>query len=291
MSASGNGEFARRDFIRMGIAGVAGAWTAGQLTNNRAVVAAPATLIPIGLQLYSVRHDFGKDQAGILAAVSKFGFEGVEFAGYFNRTASELRKMLDENGLKCCGTHLGIDQVTGENLARTIEFNQALGNKLLIVPGLPPKRTATQQAWLENAKQFADLAEKLKPAGMRIGYHNHQSEFKPLEGKLPFDTFFGNTPKDVVMQVDVGTAVEAGADPKAVFEKYPGRAASIHVKEYSKTNPKAYVGEGDAKWQEIFDVLEKQGATEWYIVEYEIEGMPALDSVNRCLQNLRKMGK
>ncbi len=257
----------------------------------RAFPLAAKARIPIGLQLYSVRREFGRDQAGTLSAVAKMGFEGVEFAGYFNRTAAELKKMLDDNGLKCCGTHLGIDMLTGENLARTVEFNQTLGNKLLICPGFPPRRTTTQQAWLENAKQFTELAEKVKPSGMRVGYHNHQAEFRPLEGKLPFDTFFGNTPKDVVMQVDVGTALEAGADLKSVFEKYPGRTASLHVKEYSKSNPKAYVGEGDANWKEIFGILEEQGATEWYIVEYEIEGMPAMESVDHCLKNLRKMGK
>ncbi len=286
-----SGGASRRDFIKRGIAGAVAVGVAQALVPGRAIVAAAKKRIPIGLQLYSVRREFGRDQAGTLAAVARFGFEGVEFAGYFNRTAPELRKMLDDNGLKCCGTHLGIDQVTGDNLARTIEFNQTLGNRLLIVPGLPPKKTATQAAWLEDAKEFTEIAAKLKPVGMRIGYHNHQTEFKPLEGKRPFDTFFGNTPKDVVMQVDVGTALEAGADLKEIFERYPGRTASLHVKEYSKTNPKAYVGEGDANWKEIFDILEKQGATEWYIVEYEIEGMPALDSVNHCLQNLRKMGK
>ncbi len=219
------------------------------------------------------------------------GYQGVEFAGYFNRKAEELRKMLDDNGLKCCGTHLSLDALMADNLAGTIDFNKTLGNKLLIVPGLPPKRVATHEAWVENARIFTELAGKVKPHGMRVGYHNHQTEFKPLDGEQPFDTFFAGTPKDVVMQLDVGTALEAGMDPVALLEKYPGRTASIHVKEYSKTNPKAYVGEGDARWRDIFDVLERQKATDWYIVEYEIEGMPPMESVLRCLQNLRKMGK
>jgi sugar phosphate isomerase/epimerase len=108
---------------------------------------------------------------------------------------------------------------------------------------------------------------------------------------MPWDTFFGNTSKDVVMQVDTGNAFEGGADPMAYLRKYPGRAATVHVKEYSKTNPKAYVGEGDVAWREVFGFLETRGGTEWYIVEYEVEGMPALDSIRHCLQNLRKMGK
>ena len=274
----------RRDFIKVGAAGIAVACAAP-------AHAVGAAKIPIALQLYSVRHDFGKDQAGVLSAVAKMGYQGVEFAGYFNRKAEDLRKMLDDNGLKCCGTHLSLDALMGDNLARTVDFNKTLGNSLLIVPGFSEKRSATRQAWVENARTFTELAEKVKPAGMRVGFHNHVSEFTPLEGERPFDTFFANTPKDVVMQVDVGTAVEAGVDPVSLFKKYPGRAASLHVKEFSKSNPKAYVGDGDAKWKEIFAELEKQKATEWYIVEYEVEDMPAMESVARCLQNLRKMGK
>ncbi len=274
----------RRGFFEKGAAILAAACAARKLAFGKARV-------PIALQLYSVRHEFGKDQPGTLAAVAKMGYQGVEFAGYFNRKAEELRKMLDDNGLKCCGTHLSLDALMGDNLARTIEFNKILGNKLLIVPGLPPKRVATHEAWVETAGIFSELSGKVKRDGMRVGYHNHQTEFKALGGEQPFDTFFGHTPKDVVMQLDVGTALEAGMDPVALIRKYPGRTASIHVKEYSKTNPKAYVGEGDARWPDIFSLLEKQKATEWYIVEYEIEGMPAMESVLRCLQNLRKMGK
>jgi sugar phosphate isomerase/epimerase len=219
------------------------------------------------------------------------GFKGVEFAGYFNRSAVELRKMLDDNGLKCCGTHLSVDALSRETLDQTVEFNQVLGNKLLIVPGFPPKRSDSRQAWLDNAKLFTELATKVKPSGMRVGYHNHGVEFKLMDGEMPFDTFFGNTPKDVVMQVDVGTAVEAGIDPVALFKKYPGRVASIHLKEYSKSNPQAYLGEGEAKWRDIFTTLEKQGATQWYIVEYEFEDGPPLQSIERCLQNMHKMGR
>lgn len=274
----------RRGFFKIGAAGIAAACTAQKL-------AVAAAKVPIGLQLYSVRREFGKDQASVLAAVAKMGYQGVEFAGYFNRTAEDLRKMLDDNGLKCCGTHLSLDALMGDNLGKTIDFNKTLGNSLLIVPGFSPRRSGTRQAWVENARTFTNLAEKVKPHGMRVGFHNHVAEFTPLDGERPFDIFFANTPKDVVMQVDVGTAVEAGVDPVALFKKYPGRAASIHVKEFSKSNPKAYVGDGDAKWREIFTELEDQKATEWYIVEYEIEGMPPMESVSLCLQNLRKMGK
>ena len=244
---------------------------------------------PIGLQLYSVREDCKRDLPGTIAAVAKMGYKGVEFAGYYDRTAKQLRKMLDDNGLVCCGTHTGLDTLLGDNLARTIEFNKTLGNKYLIVPGLPEKYRSSHQAWLDTAKLFNKLAEKVKPHEMRVGYHNHSIEFTAMDGELPWDTFYGNTRKDVVMQIDVGNAIHGGADPLPYLYKYPGRAITVHVKEFSETNKKALVGEGDVNWKAFFALCKAVGQTEWYIVEQESYAYPPLECVQRCLRNLRKM--
>jgi len=244
---------------------------------------------PIGLQLYSVREDCKKDLLGTIAAVAKMGYKGVEFAGYYDRSAKQLRKMLNDNGLVCCGTHTGLDTLLGDNLTRTIEFNQTLGNKYLIVPGLPEKYRASRQAWLDTAKLFNELAEKVKPHEMLVGYHNHSIEFTAMDGELPWDTFYGNTRKDVIMQIDVGNAIHGGADPLPYLYKYPGRAITVHVKEFSKTNNKALIGEGDVNWKAFFALCRAVGQTEWYIVEQESYAYPPLECVERCLRNLRKM--
>ncbi|HEU5089747.1 MAG TPA: sugar phosphate isomerase/epimerase, partial [Roseiflexaceae bacterium] len=131
----------------------------------------------------------------------------------------------------------------------------------------------------------------LQPLGMRTGYHNHTIEFTPMDGELPWDTFFGNTRKDVVMQFDVGNAMHGGADAAPYLERYPGRATTVHVKEYSINNDKALIGEGDVPWGRIFDLCETIGGTEWYIVEQESYAYPPMECVDRCLQNLRAMGK
>ena len=217
------------------------------------------------------------------------GYEGVEFAGYYGRTAGQLRKMLDDNGLLCCGTHTGLDTLLGDNLAKTIEFNKTLGNKYLIVPGLAEKYRSSHQAWLETAKLFNELAEKVKPQGMLVGYHNHSAEFKAIDGKLPWDTFCSNTKKDVIMQLDLGNAMHGGADPLPYLYRYPGRAITVHLKEFSKTNKKALVGEGDVPWKAFFALCRAVGGTKWYIVEQESYAYPPLECVGRCLRNLRKM--
>lgn len=247
--------------------------------------------IPIALQLYSVRDDCQRDLPGVLSAVARMGYEGVEFAGYYGRNAKELKQLLDDNGLACCGTHIGLDTLLGDELQKTVEFNKTLGNPNLIVPGLSSEHTSSRASWLATAGIFNGIAERCKPLGMRTGYHNHFIEFQPLDGEMPWDTFFGNTTQDVVMQMDTGNCMHGHADPVPFLKRYPGRAITVHLKEYSATNDKAQIGEGDVRWDEVFDLCENFGNTQWYIVEQESYALPPMQCVEVCLQNLRKMGK
>ncbi len=247
--------------------------------------------IPIALQLYSVRDDCAGDLSLTLQAVAQMGYEGVEFAGYYDRTAEELRDMCEDLGLKVAGTHTGINTLLGDELAKTVEFNQILGNPYLIVPGLSQEYRGSGQAWRDTAKLFNDIAGKITDQGMAPGYHNHTGEFEPIEDEIPWDIFGSNTCDDVVMQIDIGHALRAGADPVAYIERYPGRSKLVHIKEYSATNAKANVGEGDVPWEAVFHACETVGGTEWYIVEQETYGYPPLECAERCIENLRKMGK
>jgi sugar phosphate isomerase/epimerase len=140
--------FSTRDFLKLTAASTA---ALGVGTLPPSLQAADKKKIPIGLQLYSVRTRCEKDLPGTVAAVARMGYRAVEFAGYYGREAKTLRKLLDDHGLKCCGTHIGLDTLLGDNLPKTVEFNQALGNKFLIVPGLADKSTRTRQAWQETA--------------------------------------------------------------------------------------------------------------------------------------------
>ncbi len=250
------------------------------------------TRIPIALQLYSVRKDCESDLPGVLKSVARMGYEGVEFAGYYGRSATELRAMLDDNGLKCAGTHTGLATILGDELQRTADFNRTLGNRFLIVPGLPAERRNSRAAWEETARIFSEASARAQELGMLVGYHNHAIEFQEMDGELPWDTFFANTPDAVVMQVDIGNALHGGGDPVPYIARYPGRALTVHIKEHSATDDAALVGDGDVNWAEVFQLCETVGRTEWYIVEYEKNhSLPPLECVDRCLQNLKRMGK
>ncbi len=246
--------------------------------------------IPIALELYSVRDQAATDLFGVLKAVAKMGYAGVEFAGYHGHDASSIRKVLDDTGLKCYGGHLGIHTLTGEELERTVEFQATLGNAFLIVPGLPHNFTDSKAAWLKTAHAMNEIADRLKPHGMFTGYHNHHTEFHDMDGELPWDIFFGNTKKEVIMQFDTGNALIGGAEAAPFIKRYPGRARTVHLKEHSETNPEAPVGEGSVDWKEIFSLCETVGGTEVYVVEHE-SGSDPMSSVEICLKNLRAMGK
>ncbi len=254
--------------------------------------------VPIALELYSVRADLQKDIRGTLRAVAAMGYDGVEFAGAPQHSAEEIKALLDETGLVCCSWHTPFQMVQDDKLADTIAFNKTVGNNSIIVPGLPGHLTASQADWLRMAEFFNELAAKLAPHGMFTGYHNHYTEFKALDGETPWDTFFGHTRQDVVMQLDLGNAVYGGADVIDLLKRYPGRSRSIHLKPFSRTAGRTeprlgyrpLIGADEVPWSEVFALCEA-GGTEWYIVEYESDAYPPLQAVELCLKALKAMGK
>jgi sugar phosphate isomerase/epimerase len=278
-SSAGN----RREFLAaVGALGVGIGLGAAPL-----VQAASGKKIPVGLQLYSVREQCQKDLPGTVAAVAKIGYRGVEFAGYYGRSAKELRKLLDDNGLVACGTHTPYESVLADKLKSTIEFNQTIGNKFLIVPSM--KETHSKQVWLDRAKLFNGLADQLTADGMWVGYHAHAHDFKQVEDVSAWDLFFGNTKAEVIMQLDTSNCCDGGADPVAVLKKYPGRARSIHIKAHGG-GPDAVIGEDKVNWAEVFAFCEGPGKTQWYVLEHE-SGKDPLEAVRRSFEALKKMGK
>ena len=278
-------ETTRREFLRAGVLGVAGL-NLGLAACCRAGEQGQGRKIPVGLQLYSLREQCKTDLPGMLAAVSRIGYKGVEFAGYHGRNAAQLRKLLDDNGLVACGTHTAYETVLDDKLKETVEFNRILGNKFLIVPWMEGK---SKQEWLDKARLFNEISDKVKADGMFVGYHAHAHDFQKFDGVSAWDLFFGNTKPEVIMQLDTGNCRDGGADPLTVLEQYPGRARSIHVKA-SGGGPDAVIGEDKLNWPEIFAFCETQGGTQWYVIEHE-SGTNPLEAVKRSFEALRKMGR
>jgi sugar phosphate isomerase/epimerase len=281
--------YSRRAFLWTAAAGAGAAGLIRREAFEAPVLQAAAKKrIPVGVQLYSVREQAARDLPSVLEAVGKMGYKGVEFAGYhgWDTKPRELRKLLDANGLKCCGTHTGLDTVTGDKLKATAELHATLGNSFLIVPSL----AATDAAgWLDLARRFNGIAAKAGELGMRVGYHAHAHDFRKLGDKTSWEIFFDNTDPDVIMQMDTGNCLSGGGDPVAILKTYPGRSRSVHLKEHGGPEA-AVIGQGVVEWNKVFEVCETTAGTEWYVVEHEVGDDP-MGSIKGCLEGLRKMGR
>ncbi len=246
---------------------------------------------PVALQLYSVRDDAANDLPAVLEAVAKMGYVGVEFAGFHGHDAATVKHLLNDNGLQVAGAHVAIELLLPEKRDETIAYHMAIGNEFLIVPYLGGSYTESAEAWEATAQMMNELSAALHVHGMRTGYHNHTHEFQPVAGsdRLPWDIFFGNTDKSVVMQFDTGNALHGGKDALPFLQAYPGRAVTVHLKDHSDTNPDALLGEGDVPFPALLAELKAQNATQWLIVEQESGKTPPMQCVERCLRNLERI--
>lgn len=248
----------------------------------------------VGLEMFSVRDELQRDPTGTVKAVAKMGYESCEFyAPYMEWTPEqtrEMRKVLDGVGMRCVSTHNGPQALSPEGLARSTERNQVLGSTLIVMAGAG--HVEGIDGWRRVAETLSRAAEKLKLLGMRAGYHNHDMEFKLLQGQRPIEVLASNTPSDVVLQLDVGSCVHSGTDPVAWIEKNPGRIRSMHCKEWSPAPERGYqtiLGEGPAPWPRIFVAAEKTGGIENYLIEQEDSRYQPLEVVQRCLTAFRRL--
>jgi sugar phosphate isomerase/epimerase len=274
-----------------------------QSTATAAVANAPAEKkkIPLGLELYSVRGELKRDLPNTLRTVAKIGYEAVEFyAPYFDWTtayAREVRALLDSLGLRCFSTHNHIESFTaGPTMNHAIELNQILGARHLILAS-PPAGTTGLADWERVCGQLTTAAATLRQQGLAAGFHNHRVEWTPLEGgKRVMDVIATNTPPDFVLQFDVGTCMEASADPIAWIKAHPGRIKSIHLKDWAPGNATAekgyrvLYGEGVSPWKEIFATAEAVGGVEYYLMEQEGSRFSEFETAERCFAAWKNSG-
>ena|ERR1035437_8001686 len=254
--------------------------------------AAASGSIPVGLELYSVRDALKQDPEGTVRAVAQMGYQAVEFyAPYFEWTeaqAKQMRKVLDDLGIRCYSTHNDADYLDPKNINHARDLNLILGSKYVVLAWTDPK--SGLDGWKAVADQLNSAAETLEPAGLKAGYHNHQAEFTPVEGRRPIEILAKNTKPSVMLQLDVGTCLEAGSDPVAWIRANPGRIRSIHCKDWSRDPGKGYkvlFGEGVADWKGIFQAAESVGGVEYYLIEQEGSQFPELETARKCLQAFR----
>jgi sugar phosphate isomerase/epimerase len=276
----------RRDILRLGGAAAASALLAPVLRAG----AASWKKVPIGTQLWCVRKQLAGDIPGTLKSLAAMGYEAVELENAFKTTGKEWRAHLDAAGLRACGYHHTLEELQGDKLTASIEFNGAIGNRNLIIRSLAPPVYKSADLLKNTADTINGVAEALKPHNMRVGYHNHTTDFNRIEGEYWWNRFADLTTKDVVLQFDTGNASEMqGVTPQDFIQRNAGRTVSMHVKPFSKKEPNAYLGADELDWPAIMTAAETAGGVEWYIIEYEKEGVPPLDALRANLDSFKKM--
>ena len=259
---------------------------------SAAAASAKPGSIPVGLELYSVRGELKKDLPGTVQAVAKIGYECVEFfAPYYEWTtdyAKQIRKQLDDLGLKCYSTHNGGGSFTSAGVEKAIDLNKILGAKYVVLAS--PGKVSTIDDWKRVAETLDKGNEAFKAAGLHAGYHNHDLEWKPVDRAKPMELLARETDKSVMLQLDVGTCVETGNDPVAWIKANAGRIRSLHLKDWSSGQGyKVLFGEGVAPWKQIFAAAESVGGVEYYLIEQEGSRFPEIETADRCLVAYRNL--
>ena len=250
------------------------------------------TKIPVGIEMYSVRNELKRDPEATVKAVAQMGYEGLEFYGpYFDWTepqTKQMKKLLDDLGIHCFSTHNDEGYFSPDKIQRARDMNLILGSKYIVMSSAHV--TTGLDGWKAVADKLNKAAETVESSGLKVGYHNHQPEFTPVEGKRPIEILAKNTKPTVMLQLDVGTCVEVGSDPVAWIRSNPGRIHSIHCKDWSADPGKAYTvlfGEGATDWKGIFKAAESVGGIEYYLVEQEGSRFSELETAKKCLETFR----
>jgi sugar phosphate isomerase/epimerase len=224
---------------------------AGCSRRSEPVTDVAAQTAPLGLQLYTVRDLMAEDAAATLALVAEIGYREVEFAGYFDWTPADMRKLLSDTGLAAPSTHIGYEDFAA-NVGRVVEHAAAVGHEFVVVPAVPEGERATLDDYLRHAENFNRWSEACGKAGLRFGYHNHMFEFDAIDGRIPYDVLLSETdPEGVQMELDLAWATGGNADALAYFQAWPGRFPLCHLKDITEAREETDIGDGQVAFAEI----------------------------------------
>jgi sugar phosphate isomerase/epimerase len=259
---------------------------------------------PIGLQLYTVREEAGRDLLGTLKKLQTIGYREVETAGFYGKSGQELRRILADHGMTAPSAHSSMADLQ-KNMQKLVDGAAEVGAKYLICafPALPGNKPAsaaiareiTLDDWKWNAEQLNRLGELANKAGLQAGYHNHNMEFRSFNGVLAFDQLLKWTdPKLVTIELDLGWVVTAGLDPVKYLKQYADRISLLHVKDVRKDavttaeEVKAQtteVGRGQIDWKRIFAACDAQRLKHYFVEQENFTGS-TIDAVRTSFEYL-----
>jgi sugar phosphate isomerase/epimerase len=277
----------RRHFIQSALVCAAGTTVLPRLN----LAADSPKTVSLGFQLYTVRGELARNVPETIKTLAQIGYQGVEFWDYSGTpevyqhySAADLRKILDENGLKCCGMHVKLEALSADNLPRTIQNNQTLGN-IYINLVMAPQLMKSESGIGELAALLNKASTQCQAQNMVAGYHCHAFDFAKINGHFAWEILFRQLKPEINMQLDVGNCLSGGGDPIAMFKEFPGHSWSVHIKEHQdKTFDSDF-------YKEVFRLCEGPCATKWYIVEMGSNDGSGFDVPRQAFAKLHSLGK
>jgi sugar phosphate isomerase/epimerase len=264
----------RREFVTNALGGIG--LLALFLQSEKVLARSSRRIDSIGLQLYTVRNELTKDFESTLAKVAAIGYREVEFAGYFNRTPSQVKQTLKNAGLSSPSTHLS-RQTIAQDLGRAIESARVIGHRYLILGYLEPEERKS----LDDYKELADLlnraGEECRKAELQLAYHNHDFEFASTNGQVPYDLLLRSTDRELVkMELDLYWITKAMRKPEEYFAQYPDRFELFHIKDMDSTPQRSFteVGKGTIDFKRILERSRQAGVKHYFVEQDEISGSP-----------------
>jgi sugar phosphate isomerase/epimerase len=245
----------------------------------------PIKMIPVALQLWSLRDDCARDFAGTVSAVSKMGYTGVELAGYGNLDAKSAKAAIEAAHLKVAGMHHPI-QAFNDDVQKIVGDALLLGSPNVTCAWWPDTHFVSDTACQEIGRRLNEIGSMMRAYGLRFSYHNHGGEMRRLNGRTALEWMLGaSEPRNVEAEVDVYWANFGGVPPGDLLRRLGSRCTLVHLKDSKE------IGRGPVDFREVFAAVDSVGAAEWLIVEIDEYSRPPLESVQECIEKLREWGR
>lgn len=268
---------------------------------------------PVAYQVYSAREDAKVDLLSVLKQLKEMGYDGVEFAGFYDHSAEEVASMLQEVGLVAISSHVPYAQML-EDMEGVIAYHKAIGCKYIAIPHLSTEDRPGGPGFAKVIRHIYKFGKMCKEAGIQLLYHNHDFEFAAVSGIYGLDFLYDAVcPKLLKTEIDTCWVKYAGEDPAAYVRKYTGRAPVLHLKDYvgrreGSAAPYGLIGEKEAEengniafsfrpvgygCQDVKSVVEAglDAGVEWFIVEQDASpDRPALEAAKMSIDTLKKLG-
>ncbi|MCL2057529.1 MAG: sugar phosphate isomerase/epimerase [Oscillospiraceae bacterium] len=261
-------------------------------------------MLPIALQVYSVRDEITRDPIGVLRQVKDMGYDGIELAGLYGYSSYEVRQALDDYGMKAISAHVAYDEMIA-NPDAVLGSYAAIGCSWVAIPHLAEHYRIGAEKYDEAIAGIKKIGEVAKKKGMTLLYHNHEFEFAKSNGEYALDLLYKAVPADLLQtQIDTCWAKVAGLDPAAYVRKYAGRAPVVHLKDYymegdssgadtprrNSTFRFRHLGAGMQDIPALVQASVDAGA-QWLVVEQDMptEGMTSIECARESLKCLRSI--